>query len=98
MAIVRTFEAKGWTTDGYDELMRRLVAKLGLLPGDSAPGVLFHWAGATEDGMRAVDVYESRAAADALVSESIGPIAAELGLASPEITELEVHNYLALLN
>ena len=94
MAIVRTFEAKGWTTEGYDALMRRLVADLGLPPGKAAPGVLFHWAGATDDGMRAVDVYESREAADRLVADTIGPIAGELGLALPEITELEVHDYL----
>lgn len=95
MPIVRTFEAKGWTTDQYDQLIGRLVAQLGLGPGQSAPGVLFHWAAATDDGMRAVDVYESRAAADRLAGESIGPIAGELGLAPPEITELEVHNSLA---
>ena len=94
MAIVRTFEAKGWTADDYDELMRRLVAQLGLARGKAAPGVLFHWAGPTDDGLRAVDVYESRDAADRLVTESIGPIAGQLGLAPPEITELEVHNYL----
>ena len=74
--------------------MQRLVTKLGLAPGKSAPGVLFHWAAVTDDGMRAVDVYESREAADRLVGESIGPIAGELGLALPEITELEVHNFL----
>ena len=96
MAIVRTFEAKGWTSEQYDELMRRLVTKLGLAAGKSAPGVLFHWAGETDDGMRAVDVYESSAAADHLVGESIGPIAGELGLALPRITELEVHNYLTI--
>jgi hypothetical protein len=28
------------------------------LNGHTAPGVLFHWAGKTADGMRAVDVYE----------------------------------------
>jgi hypothetical protein len=55
---------------------------------------LFHWAAETDDGMRAVDVYASREAADRLVNESVGPIAGELGLAPPEITELEVHNYL----
>jgi hypothetical protein len=94
MAIVRSFEAKGWTTDQYDELMAHLVARLGLEPGQSAPGVLFHWAAATDDGMRAVDVYESREAADNLVGEAIAPVAAELGLPLPEISELAVHNYL----
>jgi hypothetical protein len=44
--------------------------------------------------MRAVDVYESREAADRLVIDSIGPIARELGLALPEISESEVHSYL----
>jgi hypothetical protein len=43
--------------------------------------------------MRAVDVYESREAADALAGQ-IGPIAGELGLAMPEISEYEVHDYL----
>lgn len=95
MTIVRTFEARGWTETQYDALMEKLVADLGLPAGQSAPGVLFHWAAATDGGMRAVDVYESRAAADRLVAERIGPIAGELGLPLPDITELEVHNYLA---
>ena len=94
MTIVRTFEAKGWTADQYDELMARLVTRLGLAPGQSAEGVLFHWAAETEGGMRAVDVYESHAAADRLVGEAIGPIAAELGLPLPDVSELEVHNSL----
>jgi hypothetical protein len=55
--------------------------------GHSAPGVLFHWAAVTDDGVQAVDVYESRAATDKPVQEQVGPIAAELGLATPEIRE-----------
>ena len=94
MAIARVFDGKGWTTDQYDALMTRLVDKLGLDRGKPAPGVLVHWAAATDDGMRAVDVYESREAADRLVEESIGPIASELGLPLPDITEYEVHNLL----
>jgi hypothetical protein len=94
MAIVRTFEAKGWTSGDYDRLMERLVRQLALAPGQSAEGVLFHWAAPTDDGMRAVDVYESRAAADRLAGEVIGPIAAQLGLTPPQVTELEVHNSL----
>jgi len=94
MAIARMFDGKGWTTEQYDELTAALVARLGLAPGRSAPGVLFHWAAATDEGMRAVDVYESREAADRLVQEAIGPIAAELGLPLPDIAEFEVHNIL----
>ncbi len=94
MAIARVFDGKGWTTGQYDELMARLVDQLGLEEGEAAGGVLFHWAAATGDGMRAVDVYESREAADRLVAEAIGPIAGGLGLSMPEISEYEVHNLL----
>ena len=86
MAIARIFDGKGWTPEQYDSLIKKMD-----LGGHSAPGVLFHWAAATPDGMRAVDVYESREAADRLVSENVGPAAAELGLPLPEISEYEVH-------
>lgn len=95
MAVARVFEGKGWTVQQYDELIAKLVAELGLAPGKSAPGVLFHWSATTDEGIRAVDVYESRGAADRLVQDSIGPIAASLGLPLPDITEYEVHNLLA---
>lgn len=85
MAIARIFDAPGWTPDQYDSLIARMQ-----LGGRSAPGVLFHWAAQTETGMKAVDVYESRPAADHLVQEKIGPIAAELGLPAPEISEFDV--------
>ena len=94
MAIARTFEGRGWTPEQYDTLMDRLVDRLGLPAGRSAPGVLFHWAAPTGTGMRAVDVYESRQAADRLVEEHIGPLAQELGLAMPEISEYEVRAFL----
>jgi hypothetical protein len=41
--------------------------------------------------MRAVDVCESRAAADRLAQEKIGPLVQELGLPMPAISEFEVH-------
>ena len=94
MTVARVFEGKGWTAQQYDELIARLTTQLGLAAGESAKGVLFHWAAATDEGMRAVDVYENRDVAHALVQDAIGPIAAELGLPLPDITELEVHNYL----
>ncbi len=72
MAIARMFEGKGWTPEQYDELIAKLVADVGLEPGRTAPGVLFHWAAETDAGMRAVDVYESREAADRLMRDHIG--------------------------
>jgi hypothetical protein len=93
MAIARVFEAKGWTPEQYDKLITALLDRVGR--GDrAAPGVLFHWVTATPDGMRATDVYESREAADALIKDQIGPVAGELGLPLPEITEYKVHKYL----
>ena len=93
MAIARVFDGKGWTTAQYDELLSRLIDGFGR-GRRAAPGVLFHWAAATDDGVRAIDVYESREAADSLAQEHIGPVAAELGMSMPEITEYEVHDYL----
>jgi len=86
MPIARIFDGKGWTPEQYDKLISKMN-----LGGKSAPGVLFHWAAQTDDGVRAVDVYESREAADRLVQEQVGPAAAELGLPLPEISEFEVH-------
>lgn len=86
MTIAREFNGAGWTQRQYDTLIERMN-----LGGRAAPGVLYHWAAATSEGMHAVDVYESREAADALARDQIGPLAQELGLSMPEITEYEVH-------
>jgi hypothetical protein len=84
--IAREFTGRGWTVEQYDALIERMD-----LGGRSAPGVLYHWAAVTADGVHAVDVYESREAADRLAGEKIAPIAGELGLTIPEITEYAVH-------
>ena len=89
MKVARVFEGKGWTAEQYDELIRRMD-----LGGHAAPGVLFHVAGPTEDGFRAIDVYESLEAADRLATESVVPIALELGLTPPDVLQFEVHNIL----
>ena len=86
MAIARIFDAPGWTPEQYDALIARMQ-----LGGHTAPGVLFHWAAQTQSGMQAVDVYQSREVADRLVQEKIGPIAGELGLPLPQVTEFEVY-------
>jgi len=92
MAVARIFDGKGWTREQYDELLKQLLDGLGR-GRRTAPGVLFHWSTATDQGMRAVDVYESREAADD-VAGRIVPIVQSLGLAMPEISEFELHDYL----
>jgi hypothetical protein len=89
MVIARVFDAPGWTVEQYDELIARME-----LGGHAAPGVLFNWATATRDGVRVVDVYESREVADRLAQSSVAPLVAELGLTMPAITEFEVHRFL----
>lgn len=86
MVIARIFDAAGWTPEQYDALIDKMQ-----LDGHTAPGVLFHWAAQTASGMRAVDVYQTREVADRLAQEKIGPIAGELGLPIPQVTEFEVH-------
>jgi hypothetical protein len=90
MAIAREFFGPGWTAAQYSELIERMD-----LGGHSAPGVLFHWAAATEDGVHAVDVYDSPQAADDLVATKVGPAAGALGLTPPEVRQFEVIGYLA---
>jgi hypothetical protein len=86
MTIARDFNCRGWTAEQYDALIERMN-----LGGHSAPGVLYHWAATTPEGVRATDVYESREVADALAQNSIGPLAQQLGLPMPEVSEYEVH-------
>lgn len=90
MQIAREFAGPGWTAADYDSLIARMD-----LGGRSAPGVVFHWAAVTDEGVHAVDVYESRDAADTLAAEKIGPIAAALGLTPPAVREYAVHATLA---
>lgn len=86
MSIARIFTAKGWTAAQYDALIDHMQ-----LGGRSAPGVLFHWAAETPDGMKVIDVYDSRDSADRLAQTKVGPAAQALGLPMPEISEYAVH-------
>ena len=82
----------GGTLEQYDQI----IQKMGFAPrGPGGAGGLFHWVTKTDDGIRVVDVWESREAFDRFAQEKIGPITQEVGLPSaPELTFYEVHNYL----
>lgn len=89
MTIAREFFGPGWTGEQYDQLIEGMD-----LGGHSAHGVLFHWAAVTDEGVHAVDVYESAEAADTLVVEKVGPVAGALGLTAPQVRQYEVRGYL----
>jgi hypothetical protein len=94
MAIGLIYDFKGVTLDQYDEVIEKMD-----LGGRSAPGSLFHWAAATDDGLRVVDVWEDRAQFDRFAEEKIGPLTAEVGITEPpEIAEFEIHSYLEAPN
>ena len=92
MAVGVVLEFEGGTLDQYDQT----VEKMSFTPGGTgAPGGLFHWVTATDNGIRVTDVWEDKETFERFAEESIGPISAEVGFPSaPDITFFEVHNYL----
>jgi len=92
MAIGVQLDFRGATLHQYDEI----VESMGFLPGGpSAPGALFHWVTRTDDGIRVVDVWESRDAYERFV-ERCRPMFQAAGINHPPETQFhEVHNCLA---
>lgn len=90
IAVIQEFE--GATLEQYDQVL----SKMGFTPGGTgAPGGLFHWAAATDNGFQVVDVWESQEVFEKFAQETIGPLVAETGIAGPPtVTILPVHSYL----
>jgi hypothetical protein len=56
---------------------------------------MFHWVTKTDDGIRVVDVWDSKEAFEKFAQDEIGPFTQEVGIPSPpEIQFFDVHNYL----
>ena len=93
MAIGVILEFPGATLEQYDQV----IEKMGLSPGGpTPPGALFHWVTATEDGIRVIDVWETREQFDQFAQEQIGPYTQEVGIPGPpKASYHEVHNHLA---
>jgi hypothetical protein len=92
MAVAIELRFTGATLAQYD----RVIELMGLT-GDAPapPGALFHWVAKTDDGIRVVDVWETREQFDRFADEQIGPFTAQAGITEPpQITATEVHNYL----
>jgi hypothetical protein len=92
MAVAIEMDFKGATLDQYDQV----IELMGLSPGSPLPpGAIFHWAAETEDGIRVVDVWETREAYDRFAQEQIGPYTQQVGIPGPpEVTYRDVHNIL----
>lgn len=91
MPIAVVLDFAGATLEQYD----RVNELMGLTQrGPGPPGALFHWATATETGIRVTDVWESREQFERFAGETIRPLAREVGFPeSPQIAFHEVHNY-----
>ncbi|MGB9377889.1 MAG: hypothetical protein WCB04_10305 [Mycobacteriales bacterium] len=91
MAMAFELKFAGGTTDQYDQV----IEKMGFSKeGAGAPGGLFHWVAATDEGLLIVDVWDSKERFDRFAQEQIGPYTQEVGLPAPEIRGYPVHNYL----
>jgi uncharacterized protein YabE (DUF348 family) len=59
-----------------------------------APGLLFHYIVATDDGVEITDIWTTREGVEKFAREQIVPLTQEVGIAPPSGTEItEVHNY-----
>jgi hypothetical protein len=92
VAVGVQIDFRGATLAQYDEI----VEAMGFLPGGpSTPGALFHWVAKVGEGIRFVDVWESRDAYEEFVRKC-RPIFREAGIVDPpEVQFFEVHNYFA---
>jgi hypothetical protein len=92
MPVAVELNFRGATLDQYDQIVRNMGYSPG---GPGAPGGLFHWVTKTDDGIRVVDVWESKEAFERFAQEQIGPGARAVGFeGEPETRFSDVHNYL----
>jgi hypothetical protein len=85
MAVAFILDFPGGTLEQYDAVVEKMD-----LDGRLSPGGLYHAAGATSDGVRVCDVWESEEAFQQFAESKIGPITAEVGLGEPEIRSFQV--------
>jgi hypothetical protein len=91
MAVAVEMNFRGATLAQYDKVLELM----GLTPLGAGPsGSVSHWAAATADGLRVVDVWHSKEQYEAFARDEIGPFTQQAGFTSrPDVTFYEVHNY-----
>lgn len=92
MAVAVQLDFVGMTLDQYDEIL----GMMGLTPtGPGAPGGISHFVTKSEDGVRIVDVWETKEHFERFAQEQIAPYAEKAGVPNPPSVQFfEVHNYL----
>jgi len=80
MAVGVQLDCKGATLDQYDQVAQKMGYRPG---GPSVPGNLFHWVTETPDGIRVIDVWQSREAFEKYSEEKIVPFTREVGFPAP---------------
>lgn len=92
MAVAVEMNFSGATLGQYDQVLE----KMGFTPGGSGPpGAIFHWVAKTDDGMRVVDVWETKEQYERFAQEKIGPYSKEVGIEGmPGTRFYDVHNHL----
>ena len=88
--ICRIYDVPGGTLEQYDEVDQKMTEKMGK---EAPDGVHAHIAGATDDGLRVIEVWDSPEHADRYDREAgLGEAMQEAQVPEPTITELEVHS------
>jgi hypothetical protein len=87
MAVAVILDFPGATLEQYDQVIGQLVRAMGMKPGTTPPGAIFHWVAGTDDGIRVVDVWDTREQFDRWLFgiEDLGP---------PQLTFYDVHEML----
>ncbi len=92
MAVAIEMNFRGASTDQYDQVIQKMGLRQG---GPTPPGAISHFVTRTDDGIKVVDVWETKEAFEKFANEQIGPYTREVGITEePEMRFYDVHNYL----
>ncbi len=87
MALAIYFPVEGFTTEKYDQVLKRLEEE-----GQGSPaGRTYHCSFKVGDGLHVFDVWDSQETFDAF-GQTLVPIMGEAGVALPEAQAAEVYN------
>ena len=92
MAVAIEMNFNGASLDQYDQVIQKMGLKQG---GPMPPGAISHFVTRTDNGIKVVDVWETKEQFEKFANEQIGPYSREAGITEePEMRFSDVHNYL----